>query len=134
MVIGFFYDLVMHSWWKMEIFESEEHLVEQLNLHENLLAECANGSIDFSSFIKHYNNFYYYFALDGHESDPEELVLLEKYENRIELHKRATLEILNNVCSDEYANDPEYLKSGRFGSKTAVEKLKKLVSHHKENA
>jgi L-rhamnose mutarotase len=118
----------------MEIFESEEYLVKQLNLHDNLLSECANGSMDFSIFIKQYNNFYYYFALDGHESDSDELALLEKYGNRIELHKSATLEILNNVCSDEYASDPAYLKSGRFGSKTAVEKLKALVSHYKKNA
>ena len=107
----------------MVIFESEQDIIEKLDLHDQLVMDCAAGKLEFWKFCEAYNNFFYFYALDGHEADDEELALLHKFEERILFHEQVTEEVLGKVCSDEDAQKPEYIKCGRFGSKTAVEKL-----------
>ncbi|MCR9105425.1 MAG: hypothetical protein NXI15_09055 [Gammaproteobacteria bacterium] len=111
----------------MVIFESEQDIVEKLDLHDQLVRDCASGKLEFWKFCEAYNNFFYYYALDGHEADEEELALLYKYEQRILFHEKIAEEVLGKVCSDEDAEKPDYIKCGRFGSKVAVERLSKIV-------
>lgn len=111
----------------MVIFESEEDMIKQLNVHDMLIELCVSGKLKFWDFCKAYNNFYYYFALDGHESDDEELSLLFKHKNRISRHEVIALEVLNYVCVGEVAEKSDYIQSGRFGSEVAMRKLIKIV-------
>jgi hypothetical protein len=111
----------------MVIFESEQDIVEKLDLHDQLVMDCAAGELEFWKFCEAYNNFFYYYALDGHESDDEELALLHKFEDRIVFHERVAEEVLGKVCSDEDAEKPDYIKCGRFGSRVAVEKLAEIA-------
>lgn len=50
-----------------------------------------------------YNAFYPRCALDGHHSDPEERVMLEKHASRIELHRRIWSEVETKVTSEGHA-------------------------------
>jgi hypothetical protein len=108
----------------MTIFESEQDIVKHLDLHDKIVFECIDGRSDFWAFCEKYNNFYDYCALDGHESDAEELALFSKHSDRILFHERIREEVLYKVCSHEDANKSTYTASGRFGSIVALEKLK----------
>jgi hypothetical protein len=114
----------------MVIFESENELIEYLDKHDDLVRKCANGLLPFWDFVEEYRNFYWYCALDGHESDEEERQLLERYELRILPHRIVAEKILSGVCSDEDAKKPIYTKTGRFGSDTAVIRIRKVVEQY----
>ena len=114
----------------MVIFESEQDVIEKLDFHDQLVKDCATGKLEFWKFCEIYNNFFYYYALDGHESDQMELALLQKYENRILFHEQVAEDILGKVCSDEDAEKSDYIKSGRFGSEVAVKKMLAIVGKH----
>ena len=111
----------------MVIFKSEEELLHVLSVHDKYVYECASGELGFNDFCEKYNNFYFYYALDGHESDEEEYELLVKHIERIELHEKIAFEILGRVCADEDAEKQNYIDAGRFGSVEAVNRLKSLV-------
>jgi hypothetical protein len=110
------------------IFESEQDLIKYLEIHDEIVFECINGQLDFWAFCEKYNNFYDYCALDGHESDAEELALFSNHRDRILFHERIREEVLYKVCSDEDAKKSSYIASGRFGSNVALEKLKLIGS------
>lgn len=110
----------------MLMFKSEADLLQALSLHDNLVRQCASGQLDFDDFCEKYNNFYAFYALDGHESDQEECDLLKKYDVRIEPHRVIAEEILAQVCSDEDAEREIYKQAGRFGSIEAIERLRHI--------
>jgi hypothetical protein len=110
----------------MIIFKSESDLVEAINRHDKLVIQCSEGKISFWGFCEKYNNFYSYYALDGHESDNEEILLLKKHEDRIEPHKIIAEDVLGKVCGDDDAKRQIYIDAGRFGSDVALLKLKEI--------
>jgi hypothetical protein len=112
----------------MAIFESEDDLLRELHKHDDLVEKCVQGQLGFWDFCGQYNNFYAYYALDGHESDEEEIVLLEKYADRIELHRVVAWDILGKVCSDDDAKRDVYQQVSRFGSAEALTRLRMLVA------
>lgn len=107
----------------MVIFSSESDLLAQLDQHDDIVRQCVSGDITFAQFCDQYKNFYSFYALDGHESDEEELFLLEKHAARIRPHEVIAIDILAGVCSDEDAQREVYVKAGRFGSLEAVRRL-----------
>src|SRR5690349_6558281 len=99
----------------MVIFASETDLIQKLNEHDALVRGCVAGQLSFDEFCKRYNDFYPFYALDGHESDEEERALLEKYEARIEPHRVIAEDILGRLCSEADAQRDIYRQAGRFG-------------------
>jgi hypothetical protein len=112
----------------MVIFESEDELLRELRKQDDLVEKCVQGQLGFWDFCEQYNEFYAYYALDGHESDDEEIALLEKYADRIELHRVIAWDILGKVCSDDDAKRDVYQQAGRFGSVEALARLRVLVA------
>jgi hypothetical protein len=90
----------------MVVFDSENDLVKYLDVHDDLIRRCASGLLSFWDFYEKYNNFYRYCALDGHESDEEERLLIDKYEPRILPHRIVAEEIFSIVCFYEDAKKP----------------------------
>ena len=113
--------------WKMKIFKSEQDLIEKLEAYEGFIVSCAQGEIDLNQFLTEYDNFYFRFALDGHESDEEEKALLSKYASRITLHEVLANEILGKLCSENDAQKQSFIKSGRLGPFQVVQALQDLV-------
>ena len=107
----------------MVIFESEAALLKAISEHNALVRQCVSGALTFQDFCDKYNDFYAYWALDGHESDDEERALLEKHDRQIEPHRFIAYEILGKVCADEDAVLDSYKNSGRFGSTEALYRL-----------
>ena len=114
----------------MIIFESERDLVVSLDHHDALARRCASGELSFEDFCTEYHDYYAYRALDGHESDEEERMLLLKHEKRIEVHRIIAAEILVGICSEKDAQLKIYQRAGRFGSVEAVRKLRDVVSRY----
>jgi hypothetical protein len=118
----------------MLLCESENELREALDRHDELLCQCARGDLPFWDFNEKYGNFYWAYALDGHESDAEEKALLKKHQNRIEPHRIVQEEILSGVCSDEDATKEQYRKAGRISSREAVLRIAEIVTAYLKTA
>nr|WP_316643361.1 hypothetical protein [uncultured Roseateles sp.] len=100
--------------------------MKALDLHDDLVRQCVAGSLAFDQFCELYNDFYAFYALDGHESELDELALFEKHENRIQPHEFIAYEVLARVCSDSDAELESYKLAGRFGSRVATEMLSRV--------
>ena len=110
----------------MLMFASEVEIQQSLTAHDELVRQCAQGEITFDHFCDKYNNYWSFYALDGHESDDEERGILERYEDRIELHRLIAFDILGQLCSEEDAQKEIYIQAGRFGSAVAQQRLATL--------
>jgi hypothetical protein len=113
----------------MPIFASEAALLEVIRIHDQLLESVASGELDFCDFCEKYNDFYAFYALDGHESDAGEQAWLEKYNTLIEPHRVVYEDILSLVCSDDDAKREIYKQAGRIGSFEAVRRIKLLLKN-----
>ena len=112
----------------MVIFNSESELLELLARMEAMITACADGSLEFRAFLKELGHLYGYYALDGHESDEEEKMILNRHCERIAWIERV-FEELGGVCADEDAPKEAYIKAGRFGSAEAMRRLRNLVAN-----
>lgn len=112
----------------MTIFSTEAELVALLDKINEMISACANGLLEFRSFHQELGYLYTYHALDGHESDREELMILERYRSRIAWIEEV-LEAIEKVCSDEDAPTEAYIRAGRFGSAEALRRLQALVNN-----
>jgi len=110
----------------MIMFKSEQELLDSIAKHDALVRKCVTGELDFWSFCEAYSDFYAFYALDGHESDEEEIALFEKYDNLIEPHRIIAYDILGLVCSDADAQLDSFRQAGRFGSNHALSLLKNV--------
>ena len=71
----------------MVSYPSESELVAALDHHDELVRLCASGRLPFWDFCAAYDNFYWRYALDGHEADPAGQALLDKLADRIAPHR-----------------------------------------------
>ena len=112
----------------MPAFPSELELIAALDRSDELVRLCASGQLSFSEFCGNYDNFFWSYALDGHEAGPAGLAVLAKYAKRIAPHRAVAEDILAKVCSDADAATEAYSSSGRFGSAQAVVRLKLVAA------
>ena len=108
----------------MDPHPSELRLVAALDHHDDLVRLCAAGRLPFWDFCDAYDNFYWTYALDGHESDPAGLSAMEKFAGRIAPHRELAETVLAHVCSDTHAATGSYGRAGRFGPEEAMVRLK----------
>lgn len=112
----------------MATYHLEYELVAALDHHDDLVAQCAAGRLSFCDFCATYDNFYWAYALDGHESDPTGQAVLHKLAARIAPHKELAESVLAHVCSDTDAAKGSYGKAGRFGPEDAMVRLKLVAA------
>jgi hypothetical protein len=110
----------------MSMFVSEKDLLNALDRHDELVRQCVAGILTFDVFCERYNDFYAFYALDGHESDSAERDLFEKHEPRIRPHEFIAYEVLGRVCSDADAELESYRLAGRFSSREAIRMLSQV--------
>jgi hypothetical protein len=108
----------------------EQALVELLDRHDQIICECARGSLSFAQFLERYNSFYMTFALDVHSSNAEEQQLIRQYEARIAIHRDVWESILLRLSADEDAVKPAYRSAGFIGSAEALGRLQVLAVRH----
>lgn len=112
----------------MNPYPSEPALVAALDRHDELVRLCAAEQLSFWDFCAAYDNFYWAYALDGHQSDPAGLSVLDKLAARIEPHRELAETVLANACSDTDADSGNYGRSGQFGPEEAVARLKLIAA------
>jgi hypothetical protein len=111
----------------VRIFGSEEELLSTLDRHDQLVHDCVSGRISFQEFLDRYDTFYMTYALDDHESDPEEVALLEVHKDRIAPHRKIWERIIGGgLCTDEDARKDSYIQAGRFGSDEGIRRLEEI--------
>ncbi len=79
----------------------EEELLRELDAHDALVGQLVRGQLAWEEFDRAYDNFYPRYPLDGHESDAAELLLFEKYEPRIALHRKIW-DVVTKIRGEEY--------------------------------
>jgi hypothetical protein len=99
-------------------------LIAALNEHDEYVRALATGRLSLNEFLERYDNFYWAFALDGHESEPGDAVLAA-LAARIEPHRRIAEEVLAVLAPESSA---AYRSAGRIGPNEASERLK-LIAH-----
>ena len=92
-----------------------------------LVNKVVSDEIDIKSFVKEYNNFYYYNALDGHEADENLKQLFKKYSDVIELHEQIQTNVVNLVYLKDDGNLQEYLDAGRISVDQALDTIKRIT-------
>ena len=112
----------------MVSYPSESELVAALDHHDELVRLGAAGRLSFWDFCAAYDNFYWTYALDGHESDPAGLAVLDRFAARIAPHQELADTILANVCSDAHADKGSYGRPGHFGPEEALVRLKVVAA------
>jgi hypothetical protein len=104
---------------------TRDELVEVLINATSLVLSAGNREISLDAFLKAYGSFYYRYALDGHESEPEER-LLNELQWAIEFHRKIQEEVLNHVYTGG-DQDSAYLNSiGRIDPEQAKSRLSEL--------
>ena len=112
----------------MSIFSSEANLLEVLSAHDALVRRCALGHIEFREFVRLYSDFWWRYALDGHEADSTERRLLERHANRILLHRRIAEEVLSPLATESDATKQSYRHAGRMAPEDAFIRLKLIAT------
>ena len=101
-------------------------LIVALDAHDCLLVDVALGRLSLSQFVEQYDNFYWAYALDGHEAEPGDTVL-SALSSRIEPHRRVAEEVLAALASESDALRASYRASGRIGAAEALARLKLIA-------
>ena len=112
----------------MSIFASESDLLDALAKHDELVRRCVTGELELREFARAYDDFWWRYALDGHESDSMERGMLERHRLRLTLHQRISEEVLAALCEEGKAATEEYRRAGRIGSVEALARLRQLAS------
>jgi len=110
---------------------TETELRELLDAHDALVRDCVTGRISLDEFLSRYNDFPFAYALDGHEAEPHKQ-LLDRYARRIDFHF-GVMRSLEGLCSQEDAQNPLYLKAGRFPPSVALQRLKAFADEHAQS-
>jgi hypothetical protein len=106
----------------------EKELLESLHHATSLIDDAAKGRISVEEFVKHYGNFYYYEALDGHEADRQTRELLDKYRELVSLHEEVQTNIVDLTYLGPKEDAEEFIAAGRIIPAVAAQKLAELAS------
>jgi hypothetical protein len=91
------------------------------------------GSLAIPEFVKRYDNFYYYNALDGHEEGEEGKRLLAVFSDAVKLHKHVQEDVVDNL----YLGEPGYLdqfkEAGRIAAQEGVARLLNILKGYDLN-
>lgn len=92
-----------------------------------LVRMTIKDQISMHDFATRYNNFFYEYALDGHEAEPEEKVALTKARVEVELHRRVQTEVVDLLCFKEGQELESYLAAGRITPSEGKARLVEIV-------
>ena len=100
-----------------------QSLTAALDRHDGYVRELVAGHVGFAEFLERYDNFYWAFALDGHEVEPGTTALAE-LAARIEPHRRIAEEVLAVLAPESSA---AYRPAGRISPIEATQRIKAIA-------
>ena len=101
-----------------------EALAAALDQHDEYVRALVAGRLSLREFLERYDNFYWAFALDGHEAEPGASAL-SALAPRIELHRRIAEDVLAVLAPE---SSDSYRSAGRISPAEAAERIK-LIAH-----
>ena len=107
----------------------EERLLQELDVHDELVARYVRGELNWAEFDRAYDSFYSRYPLDGHESDDEERLLFAKHAPRISLH-REIWEVLTKMTDDDHLGKASTVAGGFIGTAEAAHQIRALAATH----
>lgn len=111
---------------------TETELLRLLDEHDSLVQRCISGDLSLDEFVRQYDNFPLAYALDGHESDPDEEAMLKRHAIRIGFHL-GVMQSLSGLCSEDDAKNPSYIKAGRISPLVALQRLKAFAGKYPQS-
>ena len=112
----------------MDAYRSE--LVNALERATSLFNRLVNKEISIRQFVNEYDNFFYYEALDGHEANEQQKVLLAEFEELISLHEKIQTNIVDLVFLGSKEQKQQYLDVGRITPETAEREVQSLANEY----
>ena len=109
---------------------NESDLIEITKTLDQLVVKCISGEMPFDAFLKEYGYPIGEYALDGHESNEEEKILLRKFANSLKLHMEIAECVLNKLCTTEQAQEQAYIQAGRIGPNQGFLLLKEVAARN----
>ena len=111
----------------MVMFRSESEFLELLDQCDALVLDAVGGTLDVRALYTRLGDVHGHFALDGHESDEEELALMHRHQLRLSFIEDA-LDALNGLCAESDATKQSYIDAGRYGADEALRRLRLVVA------
>jgi hypothetical protein len=102
-------------------------LLEALDHHDRLLLMCASGDLLFPAFLERYDNFYWSYALDGHDSDSARRKELESLTRRIAPHRMVAESVLGKIHLGGDLSTQEPLRIDRVDAIDAVNRIREIT-------
>ena len=90
-----------------------------------LVLKVILKKIPFQEFVKIYDNFYYYEALDGHEADEMQRKILDEFKIIVRLHEKIQLQVMNRLYLGK-ANKEKFMEAGRIDEQEAIKRLTEI--------
>jgi hypothetical protein len=109
---------------------TESLLKEILTEGTRLVRDAAAGSLSIGEFMRRYNDFYYYNALDGHEEDEEGKELLARFADAVSLHRQVQEDIVDKIYLGDPSRIGEFKAAGRIDAQEALERLGEAAKQH----
>lgn len=89
----------------------------------------VSGEASAAEFVKDYEDFYYYEALDGHEvSSAQDIEGRQRFWVAIHLHKRIQLEVVNQILLDPTYSKEEIREAGRIDETEARQRAQAICA------
>lgn len=105
----------------------ETELRRSLREATSLALDLSERRITIRDFVDGYNNFYYEWALDGHEADEEGKRCLLKYGGLISFHEIVQTEIVDLVYLGNESRKAEFQAVGRMAPSEAANRISALT-------
>ncbi len=87
-----------------------------------LVFKAILQKISLQEFVKEYENFYYYEALDGHEADEIQNKVLDEFKIATQLHEKVQTQVIDQLYLEEI-NKEQFMKAGRIDGVEAMKRL-----------
>lgn len=106
----------------------QNELGMSLSRATRIVRSFASGNLSAAKFVEDYANFYYYEALDGHETSSAHSTEDERqrFWIAIELHRRIQIEVVNLMLLDSPYSRSEILAAGRIDEAEARERARQI--------
>jgi hypothetical protein len=87
-----------------------------------LIYKAMIKKIPIHEFMRQYDNFYYYEALDGHEADETKKIILDEFKIVIQLNEKVQTQVIDQLYLKE-TNKDMFMKVGRIGEPEAIKRI-----------
>ena len=111
----------------MDVYKNE--LVSALRRATSLVNRLVSKEVSIKQFVKKYDNFFYYEALDGHEANAQQQHLLSEFSEVVSFHERVQ-NVVDLVYLGSNKQKQQYIDAGRIDLERAEQRLRFLATEY----